>query len=175
MYQVTIPVQLPNNNFIHLFILFNLLIPNLGISTVGDVNSVTLIVITLYESSSDPRVNVCLCRGRTLQQGERQVLQWPQVCTPRSGRSEMRWQPPIQREPLCSRNQTSLESNSLRQETQLSVLSFYFDLHSIVCGVTMLLVFLCTLWTFSVWVQYTTTFVEMCSIKQSTVLNVIQV
>lgn len=103
-------------------------------------NAVMLIVITLYDSSSDPHVNVCLCRGRTLQQGERQVLQWPQVCSQRSGRSEMRWQPPIQREPLCSRNQTSLESNSLRWETQLSVLSlFYFYLHSIVCRVTMLL------------------------------------
>lgn len=38
MYYVTIPVQLANNNLIHLFILFNLLIPKLGISTVGDVN-----------------------------------------------------------------------------------------------------------------------------------------
>ncbi len=38
MYYVTIPVQLANNNLIHLFISFNLLIPKLGISSVGDVN-----------------------------------------------------------------------------------------------------------------------------------------
>ncbi len=38
MYYVSIPVQLTNNNLIHLFILFNLLIPKIGISSVGDVN-----------------------------------------------------------------------------------------------------------------------------------------
>ncbi len=48
MYYVTIPVQLANNNCINLLILFNLLIPKLGISTLGDVYSITLIVITLW-------------------------------------------------------------------------------------------------------------------------------